>query len=445
MKSLSRRTILQGLGTSIALPLLDSMAPAFAGAARTAAKTYPNRMLFLYVPNGVVMPEWRPKTTGAGFELPSILEPLKNVRDALSVFSGLTADKARPNGDGPGDHARALSAILTGCQARKTNGADINVGISADQYAAQLIGKRTRFPSLEIGIERGAQAGNCDSGYSCAYSSNLAWSSATTPVAKEIDPRALFDRLFGNANASEMDESAEKRDRYRKSILDFVREDATRLKAQLGANDQRKLDEYLSGIRQIEQRLAGRVADNREIKAGAAPDGVPPTFDEHVKLMADMLVLALQADLTRIGTFLLANEGSNRPYREIGVPDGHHDLSHHGRNAEKLAKIQQINRLHTTLLAYLAEKLQASKEGDGTLLDHAMIAYVSGISDGDRHNHNDLPCLLLGRGGGTVKTAGRHLIFPDNTPVNNLWLAMLDRMGCGTERLGDSTGRVALT
>jgi hypothetical protein len=297
----------------IALPMFEGMLPSVVKASAVTPNIlgtpkFPNRMIFFYVPNGVHMADWRPQATGAEFELPHILEPLKNVKDKLTVLTGLTADKARPNGDGPGDHARALSAILTGCQPKKTHGADIHVGISADQLAAQRVGHLTKFPSLELGIDRGAQAGNCDSGYSCAYSSNISWSSESTPVAKEINPRLVFERLFSNGVKKEIAASAEKRERYKKSILDLVTEDASRLKSQLGVTDQRKLDEYLTGIRDIERRL-NRVGKENVALAGGMkkPTDVPKDYGEHVRLMSDLLVLAFQGDLTRISTFMYAN------------------------------------------------------------------------------------------------------------------------------------------
>jgi hypothetical protein len=318
------------------------------------------------------------------------------------------------------------------------------VGISADQIAAQKVGKATKFASLEIGCEGGRQAGNCDSGYSCAYSSTISWRTESSPVAKETNPRLVFERLF-SADGKVSDARAFKQAAYRRSLLDYVAEDAQQLKGRLGGTDQRKLDEYLTGVREIEQRLA-RVEKATEIKG--IPGGVKPpsgytrSMKEHLRLLADMMVLAFQADLTRVCTFAFANEGSNRPYREIGISDGHHDLSHHGRKREKMEKIQKINHFHVEQLAYLVEKLRSVKEGNGTLLDSCMIAYGSGNSDGNRHNHDDLPILLVGQGGGTIRT-GRHLVYWRNTPLNNLWLCLLDRMGASVERFGDSTGRLA--
>ncbi len=434
---ISRRTVLRGVGTAVALPLLDAMLP---GAAFGAASV-PRRMAFLYVPNGINMQEWTPKAEGADFELRSTLEPLTPLQQDLLVLSGLTADKARPNGDGPGDHARAAAAFLTGCQPRKTGGADIKVGVSVDQFAAARVGDQTRLSSLEIGIERGMQAGSCDSGYACVYSHTLAWRSENTPVHKEIDPRAVFERLFSN-KANDPDRL--KRNRLRTSVLDAVLADADSLTNRLGVADQRKLDEYLTSVRDIEQRIARseKLPPAQPPEGTIQPEGMPASVPEHLKLMCDLLVLAFRTDVTRVCTFMLANEGSNRPYPFLSVSEGHHDLSHHQNDPKKLAKIREINLFHVQQLAYLLSQLKAVPEGDGTLLDHCMIAYGSGNSDGNRHNHDDLPILLAGKGGGTLKT-GRHVRYPRNTPLNNLWLSMLDRMGCGTEKLGDSSGRLA--
>jgi hypothetical protein len=436
-----RRTFLHGLGLTMALPMLEAMVPL--SALSQSVKNRPLRMGFVFIPNGAHMQDWTPATVGTKYELPYILSPLKNVRDSVLVMTGLTQDKARPNGDGAGDHARSAAAWLTGCQPRKTAGADIKAGISADQFAAQRIGNRTHFASLELGCEGGAQAGNCDSGYSCAYSSCISWRGESTPVAKEVDPRLVFERLFSNGDANESAESRARRTRYNQSILDFVQEDAVSLKSKLGMRDQRKLDEYFAAVREIEQRVAVAEKMNKEISAPGRlrPDGIPAGYDEHIRLMFDMLVLAFQADLTRIATFMLANEGSNRSFRLINIPDGHHDLSHHGNDKEKQRKIREINHFQMQQFAYFLEKLQSIQEVDGTLLDNSMIVYGGGISDGDRHNHDDLPVLLAGRGGGTIKT-GRHVRYAQNTPMNNLFLSMMDRMGIPAETLGDSTGRL---
>jgi hypothetical protein len=435
---ISRRTVLRGLGTALALPWLEAMGPLTSwGAGTTAAKAAPNRMAFLYVPNGKNMADWTPQAEGAGFELPAILEPLRPVKDDLLVLTGLTADKARAHGDGGGDHARAMSAFLTGCQPRKTDGTDIRAGISVDQVAAARVGDQTRLASLEIGCEQGAMAGNCDSGYSCVYSSALSWRSATQPLPKEVNPKLVFERLFGAGPDAER----ARRDARRKSVLDFVREDSGDLESRLGAGDRRKLDEYFAAVRDIEQRIE-RAAKLPEVKAPdyAQPAGVPTKYEEHLRLMCDLLVLAFQADLTRVCTFVFANEGSNRPYPFIGVPEGHHDLSHHGGDQKKKAKIRDINRFHVSQLAYLLTKLKSIPEGDGTLLDHCLVVYGSGNSDGNRHNHDDLPVLLAGHGCGTLRP-GRHLRYPNETPLNNLWLSLLDRIQIHLPTLGDSTGR----
>ena len=443
---ITRRTMLKGLGTAIALPWLESLAAAAPGAGTAA----PRRLAFLYVPNGVNMKEWTPAAAGKLAKLEGTLAPLDPFREYVNVISGLALDKARPNGDGPGDHARAMSAFLTGRQPRKTHGADIRVGMSADQHVATAIGDNTRFPSIELGIENGTNAGNCDSGYSCAYSANLSWRSESTPNAKECDPKLLFERLFGGHDPKELAEARARRELYNRSVLDFVAEDAKGLNKTLGTGDRRKLDEYLSAVREIEQRIekARQANSNRPVPKPdmPAPGGVPKEWQDHVRLMADLMLLAFQTDLTRVATFPIANDGSNRPYKMIDVAEGHHDLSHHGQDPKKLEKIAKINTFHVRQVAYLLERMKAVKEANGTcLLDNVMVVYGSGIGDGNRHNHDDLPVLLLGKGGGTVE-GGRHLAFPKraDTPLMNLYLSLFDRMGAPTERFGDSTGRLPI-
>lgn len=399
-------------------------------------------MAFLYIPNGVHMPGWTPRSSGTQFELPAILEPLEAVKSDLLVVSGLTLNPARALGDGGGDHARAMASFLTGRHPRKTDGADLCAGVSVDQAAARRIGHATRFPSLEIGCEGGKNGGECDHGYSCAYQSNLSWSSETTPVAKQTNPRLVFDRLFGNSVSTVAGEDLARADRHNKSILDFVGEDARRLRQALGAADRHKLDEYLNGVRELEERIArARPAVDLGVARYPRPLGIPADYQEHLRLMGDLLALAFQCDLTRIITFVFANDGSNRSYRAVGVSDGHHDLSHHGGDIAKQEKIQKINRFHTAQLAYVLQKLKAIPEEDGTLLDHCMILYGSGISDGNLHAHDDLPILLAGKANGTIKT-GRHVRVPRETPLTNLYVAMLDRIGAGVETFGDSTGRL---
>jgi hypothetical protein len=400
------------------------------------------RLAFLYVPNGVHMTDWTPNTVGAGFALPPVLEPLAEVKDDLLVLSGLTLDPARAHGDGGGDHARAMASFLTGRHPRKTDGADLRAGISVDQVAAREVGRSTRFPSLEIGCEGGKNVGECDHGYSCAYQSNLSWRSESTPVAKEINPRLVFDRLFGNPPRGD-DEARARGERHHKSILDHVTEDARQLAAVLGVSDRRKLDEYLTSVREIEHRVC-RAAP--ALDGGRAeyrrPLGIPADYQEHLRLMGDLLALAFQSDLTRLATFVFANDGSNRSYRAIGVPDGHHDLSHHGGDEAKQEKIRRVNQFHAAQLAYFLGKMKSTSEADGTLLDHCMVVYGSGISDGNAHSHDDLPILLAGKGCGTIKT-GRHLRYPKGTPLTNLYLSMLERVGAPIDSFGDSTGRLA--
>lgn len=439
---ISRRTALRGLGAAIALPMMNAMAPVQTFGA-TAATALPKRMAFLFVPNGMNLQHWTPEREGFGYDLPSILEPLRNVRYDVSVLSGLTHDKGRANGDGAGDHARSASVFLTGAQPRKTSGGDIRSGVSVDQVAAKQIGAATKFASLEIGCEGGSSTGNCDSGYSCAYSNNISWAGEATPVAKETDPRQVFERLFGDGSAHGAN-VADERMALRRSLLDYVSSDAQQLQKKLGKQDQRKLGEYLTAVRSIEKRIEsaeGETVQGDEIVSFEKPAGVPEDFGEHMRLMADMMVLAFQTDLTRVATCMFGSAGSNRSYRMIDVPDGHHTLSHHGGNPEKLDKIRRINRFHMQQFAYFLERLKAIPEGEGTLLDQCMIVYGSGLSDGNRHNNENLPVLLAGQGGGTI-VPGRHIRYQEETPMTNLFMSMLDRVGVNVPYLGDSTGKL---
>jgi hypothetical protein len=429
------------MGTMMALPLLEGMFPLSALAASPKAR--PNRMAFLFVPNGINMEFWVPKTQGAGFAMPETLAPLAHLRNSLNVLTGLAQDNASGGPDGPGDHARSTAVWLTGVRIKKTAGSDIRNGPSADQVAAIRIGNKTRFASLELGCERGGQSGDCDSGYSCAYSSNISWRNETTPTAKEVNPRLVFERLFGTGEEGEDAASRYRRSITRQSVLDFVSDDAAVLRTQLGTRDQRKLDEYFTSVREIEERLIKFEKTNQQLALSgiARPAGIPNDYGEHIRLMGDMMILAFQADLTRVCTLMFANDGSNRPFRMINVNEGHHDISHHGNEADKLEKKKKIDRWQVEQLAYILNKMQATQEVEGTLLDNSMIVFGAGISDGNRHNHDDLPILFAGKGGGTVKT-GRHLVYPAHTPMNNLFLSMLDRMGVPTETLGNSTGKL---
>jgi hypothetical protein len=443
---ITRRTALRGLGTCIALPLLDAMLPSlsFAAPEGAGAASAPLRLAFGYIPNGVNMADWTPAAEGTDFELPFILEPLAPFKEYVNVLTGLTHRKAFANGDGGGDHARALATFLTGTQARKTHGADIRAGVSVDQIAAEKLGQFTRFGSLEIGCDPGQQSGNCDSGYSCAYSGNMSWKTESTPVAKEVNPKLVFERLFTNGRPGESAEARAKRERYSKSVLDFALDDANRLSSRIGQSDKRKLDEYLSAVRELEQRIAraDKGENDGELAGGfPRPTGIPKDYGEHIRLMGDLLALAFQTDVTRVSTFVFANEGSNRSYPFIDVPEGHHDLSHHGKDAAKLEKIRKINRFHLEQFAYLVGKLHATKEGEGRLLDNCLFLFGSGIGDGDRHNHDDLPIVLVGKGAGKV-AAGRHIKYASNTPMTNLFLTLLDKVGVNRDFLGDSTGRL---
>jgi hypothetical protein len=424
------------------------------GADAQVAKAGPKRLAFIYVPNGVNIPCWMPTAEGTDYELPRTMAPLKPFKSKLTILTGLTCDKANPNGDGPGDHARAMSAFLTGCQPRKTEGANLRIGISVDQACAAKMGHLTRFPSLELGIEEGRQVGRCDSGYSCAYNHNLSWKNDTTPAIKECDPRAVFDRLFSNGDAKETAQQRAQREQRRKSILDYVSEDAKDLQNQLGASDKQKLDEYLSAVREIELRLGKHVENAAKPPQGAErPRQIPRSiglqqdrgagqnYPELVELMLDMMTLAFQTDLTRVCTLPFANEASNQmyPWAEANVP--HHGTSHHGGNAEKLEMLARINVYHMKLFTRLLGKLDKIQEPNGTVLDNSMIVYGAGNSDGNRHNHDNLPVVLLGKGGGSIRP-GRHIRYPNFTPITNLWLALLDRMGTPYAKLGDSTGKL---
>ncbi|EMI28261.1 MAG: DUF1552 domain-containing protein [Rhodopirellula sp.] len=441
-RTFSRRLMLRGMGTSVALPLLDVMSPTRLLAATSDGGPPPLRMGFFYVPNGMHMPAWTPQKDGREFELTPTLQKLAENKDSISVLSGLTLDGARAHGDGGGDHARSVAAFLTGAHPRKTNGADIQNGVSVDQVAAQYVGDRTRFASLELGLEASSQAGNCDSGYSCAYASNMSWRGPTNPMAKETDPRALFDRLFAGQTIKETRRAKSEREKYRKSILDFVASDAKRLHAHLPIVDRRKLDEYLYSIRDVEKRLDG--AEKLGLTEEGVPDyprpsGVPQELSRHSDLMMDMVALAYQTDSTRILSFMFTNAGSNRAYKEIGVNEGHHELSHHGKSEHKQAEIAKINSFHAERFNYLLSRLKLIREGDGSLLDNCMIVYGSGISDGDRHNHDDLPILLAGGGGGRIR-AGQHVRYKNGTPLCNLYLWMMKQIGANADRFGDSSG-----
>ncbi len=434
-KALARRSFLRGLGTTIALPFLDAMTPAF-GAATKA----PVRMGFVYVPNGMDVRNWNLDYDGKLGELSRIMKPLEPYKEEITVLSNLTHNNGRALLDGAGDHGRCCGSYLTGVQPKKS-AVDIHCGISTDQIVANAIGNQTRFPSLEVGMEDARQAGDCDSGYSCAYTNNLAWRDERQPLPPILDPRALFERLFGKG-VSMSPEARARQSKFRKSILDFVTEDTKKLQGDLGPTDRRKLDEYMSSIREIERQLAKAEHDNAQIDPGMPkPYGVPADFSEHFKLMTDMLTVALQSDMTRVFTFLVTREGTSRSYREIGIPDGHHPLTHHRNEPALMEKVSQINTYHVKQFAGWIEKLKSTKDGDGSLLDNSMIVYGAGLCDGNKHNHEDLPTIIAGRGGNFIKP-GRRRVYRRETPMTNLHLTMMDRMGVHVDNFGDSTGRV---
>lgn len=445
MTRLSRRIVLRGLGTGIALPLLEAMepvAPRVLAAGLSSKAKRPIRLAFLYVPNGIHMPAWTPAEEGAFTVLPETLQPLESMRGDFSILTGLGQKNANANGDGPGDHARAMATFLTGAQAKKTDGADIQVGISVDQIAAASLGKKTRFPSLELGADLGKTSGSCDSGYSCVYSSTISWKSDTQPLPKENDPRLIFERLFENGRPGESAAARGKRDRFSRSILDFALENAKSFERSLGAADRRKLDEYLSSVREVEQRIgAASRKEHKDARLVDKPDGIPETYEDHLQLLADLLVLAFQTDSTRVATLAFANEGSGRSYPFIDVPEGHHDLSHHGNDPAKHAKLAKINRFHIERLAHLLSRLKSTPEGDGNLLDNSMIVYGGCIGDGNRHDHENLPILLAGHGGGALKP-GRHVVYEPKTPLMHLFGSLLQAAGAKTDAHPQVSGRL---
>ena len=440
-KHLPRRTFLRGLGVTLALPMLDSMVPAF-GAARASAAQAVRRLGIVYVPNGMFMPNWSPEGEGGPLVLTQTLQPLAPFRDQMLMVSGLCSEEgiARP-GEGAGDHARAAGAFLTGVHPKKTEGHDIRAGVSMDQIAARVLGQETQLASLELSLESADRAGSCDPGYSCAYANTLCWSSETTPLPMASDPRAVFERLFGTSGSTDPAAWLAAR-RHDRSLLDMVTTKVARLRSELGPRDQVKLGEYLDAVRDVERRI--QMAEQQTPRALPSldqPAGVPDSFEEHAKLMFDLQVLAYQADLTRVITFMMGHETSNRAYPEIGVPDSHHALSHHGGDRALIEKLKKVDTYLTTMFAYYVDRLASTPDGEGSLLDSVMVLFGSGLSDGNRHNHHDLPTLLVGGGAGQL-SGGRHVRVAPDTPNTNLFLTMLDKLGVPLETLGDSTGRM---
>jgi hypothetical protein len=450
-RPVSRRAVLKGLGATIALPFLEAMIPrplygAALKSAAAPAKAYPTRMAAVYFPNGITLPEWKPVGVGADYGFSRILRPLAGYRSEILVVSGLADRHGESNGDGPGDHARAMASYFTAAQPYKTAGENIRAGISLDQVMAQKIGDATLFPSLELGLEYGHQAGNCDSGYACTYENNLAWSSPTTPCQKAVNPQVVFDRLFGGQKAGDVSEADGQEAVFRQSILDFVQEDTARLSRHLGREDRDRMDQYLTAIRDVERRLQRPPPDLPPEMAARLhrPAGVPELWSDHFRLMADLQVLAFQGDLTRVSTLITGVEGSRRVFSEIGIAEEHHGISHHKNDPAKIEQITQINVLQMQNLAYFIGKLQGIPEGDGTLLDHMMLLASGGLSDGNTHRHYDLPTLLIGRGNGHFRP-GRHVAYDpeQKTPIANLYLNMLNAMGIEADAFGDSTKRLA--
>lgn len=433
---LSRRTLLRGFGTALTLPALEAMDPTSVfGSTKTPWIKPPTRAAWIYVPNGVHVEDWRPTTLGSNYELPWILEPLAKHKRDLSVLMGLTHDKGRAHGDGPGDHARAGAVFLTGVQPLKTDG-QVKLAKSADQIAADSIGGKTAFRSLVVGCEGARVSGQCDSGYSCAYSGHISWLSENTPAGKERNPRLVFERLFRAGSNLDTQAATAMRDERRLSVIDYVIADARRLRSKLGKTDKDKLEEYFDGIRELERRLEFSLEKRaKDVPASKAPSGIPDNHGEHQRLLYDVITLAFETDSTRLATFMVANEGSNRAHKEIGVPEGHHSLSHHGKDPVKQEQIKKINRFQVEQFAYFLNKLRAVKEQGKPLLDSCMVVYGSSIADGNKHSHHDLPVLLAGRGGG-IKT-GEAKRYPDETPMNDLHLAMLERLGAPATSLGD--------
>jgi hypothetical protein len=435
-KSIPRRTFIRGAGASLALPVLDAMTAALA-----AEPARPIRMAFIEVPNGIIMDKWTPATEGAGFALTPILEPLVQFRNRMLVLSGLDQNQSKALAtEVGGDHPRACTAWLTGAHAKMTSGADLHAGISVDQIAAREFGKYTQLASLEVGLESAEVVGACESAYGCAYYNTISWRNETTPLPMENRPRAIFERLFGDAGNT----GAKARLVYR-SVLDAVAEDVKRVRGKLGAADRGKIDQYLEAVRDVERRIQlAEAQGDRDLPHPGIPISVPSIFSDYYKLMADLLVLAWQTDMTRVCTFQIGHEMSGRAYPELGFGDAHHSVTHHQGDREKIAKVIEINIFHTKMLAYYLDKLRSTPDGDGSLLDHALILYGGALSDGNLHLYTDLPLLLVAGGAAGIK-GGQHVRYPRGTPMGNLLLTMLDKANVPyVAKLGDSTGRLGL-
>jgi len=436
-RKLDRRTLLRGAGVAVALPFLDAMVPA---RVRAANRVAPTRAAFIYVPNGMIMPRWTPVGEDRAFEMSPTLAPLSDLKNDITVLSGLNHHLGSPLGDGPGDHARAQGNYLTGARPLK-NATFARVGISIDQRIAQVVGDRTRFPSLELTCDRGLSAGSCDSGYNCSYQSTMSWRSETVPQPAEVDPRRVFDRLFSkDGNAASRTAVQKRRDR---SVLDFVIADSRRLNNDVSPADRMKLDEYLSAVRAVEHQLeqSGKFGVPEAPGGSRKPATYPDNYTEHLQLMGELMCLAFQSDSTRVVSFLFAREGSERTYAAQGGHEGHHAISHHQNNPEKIEILARIDHFHAEQLGHILRRMKSIREGDGTLLDSVFLTYGSGLSDGNKHLHTNIPTLVAGRANGGIGT-GRHLKMPDGMPMSNVWLSVLHSLGIQDERFGDSTGTI---
>jgi hypothetical protein len=438
-KAIPRRTVLRGIGATLALPLLDGMVPALTALAETPAKPI-NRFGVMYIVNGMIMDKWTPAAEGAAYELTPTLGALAPFRDQFLVLSGLACvpSPGRPGGA----HAKASTRFLTDISP-PTSETFLDAGISMDQIAARVSGQHTQLASLELAIESGETAGACDVGFACAYTNTISWRSANTPLPTENNPRAVFERLFGDSGSTDP-KARRARIQQDKSVLDSVIEEAATLQGALGRGDRAKLVEYLDAIRDVERRIQKAEEQSaRELPIIDHPAGVPATYDEHVRLMCDLQVLAYQADLTRVVTFMLGREFSGVTYPQIGVPDAHHPITHHQQEPEKIAKVAKINAYHVAQFAYLLDRMRSTPDGDGSLLDHSMLVYGTGMGDCNAHDPRSIPLLLAGGGAGQLK-GGRHIKYPKETPLANLHLTLLDKLGVHLDRIGDSTGPLSI-
>jgi hypothetical protein len=447
--ALNRRAFLRGLGVCIALPTLESISPvtrSFAAPAATPLATtasgMPLRLGFVAFANGSNYVRWAPTGEGRDYEMNETFLPMRDLRGKFQIITRLAHDAANNWGDGPGDHARSGASFLTGCHAWKTLGARLHLGISVDQIAARQAGHLTRLDSLQLGVDGTRLYGSCDTGYPCAYQYNISWASETLPLSPEPNPRLVFEKLFGAGAGSERGANMRQRLERRRSVLDFVLDDTRRMKRDLGRNDQQKVEEYLAGVRQLEQQIEKSEQFKLPNAPLAQPAGIPENHEEHVDLMYDLMAIAFQTDSTRVVSYCVAPEGSNRPFPALGIAEGHHFLTHHMGNQEKVLKVAKIERWYMERFARFLQKLDSMQDGDGrTVLDNSMIVYGCAMGDGNRHNHDDLPVVLAGGGGGSL-TPGRHLKLPDSTPMTNLYVALLERAGIKAERVGDSTGKL---